>query len=84
MAGGTRSHSPPLPPNATYNHPIISLNILPSAKLFTAGSKVTGMLEVICKERNSVALGQLAIEFFGIEGSWSAFFMYYSRSSWTD
>ncbi|PLW25645.1 hypothetical protein PCANC_28141 [Puccinia coronata f. sp. avenae] len=67
MAGGTRSHSPPLPPNATYNHPIILLNILPSAKLFTAGSKVTGMLEVICKERNSVALGQLAIEFFGIE-----------------
>ncbi|POW15471.1 hypothetical protein PSTT_02089 [Puccinia striiformis] len=67
MAGGTRSHSPPLPPNATYNHPTISLNILPSAKLFTAGSKVTGMLEIICKERNSVALGQLAIEFFGIE-----------------
>ncbi|KAA1071053.1 hypothetical protein PGTUg99_004291 [Puccinia graminis f. sp. tritici] len=63
----TRSHSPPLPPNATYNHPIISLNILPSAKVFTAGSKVSGMLEVICKERNSVALGQLAIEFFGIE-----------------
>ncbi|PLW29606.1 hypothetical protein PCASD_20920 [Puccinia coronata f. sp. avenae] len=49
MAGGTRSHSPPLPPNATHNHPITSLNILPSAKLFTASSKVTGMLEVICK-----------------------------------
>ncbi|PLW38038.1 hypothetical protein PCANC_14552 [Puccinia coronata f. sp. avenae] len=49
MAGGTRSHSPPLPPNATHNHPITSLNILPSAKLFAAGSKVTGMLEVICK-----------------------------------
>ncbi|KAI9606843.1 hypothetical protein H4Q26_006382 [Puccinia striiformis f. sp. tritici PST-130] len=63
MAGGTRSHSPPLPPNATYNHPTISLNILPSAKTVTAGSKVTGMLEIICKERNSVALGQLAIEF---------------------
>lgn len=62
-----RSHSPPLPPNATYHHPTITLTILPSANRFVAGSKLTGMLEVSCKDQNKVALGQLAIEFFGVE-----------------
>ncbi|KAG0146237.1 hypothetical protein CROQUDRAFT_77876 [Cronartium quercuum f. sp. fusiforme G11] len=63
----TRSHSPPLPPNASYNHPSLSLTILPSANSFVAGSKLTGILEVCCRDQNKVALGQLAIEFLGVE-----------------
>ncbi|WAR61023.1 hypothetical protein PtB15_13B274 [Puccinia triticina] len=63
----TRSHSPPLPPNAAYTHPTITLNILPSATLFTAGTKLTGVLELTCKKPNTVALGQLAVEFVGTE-----------------
>ncbi|MBW0492737.1 hypothetical protein O181_032452 [Austropuccinia psidii MF-1] len=65
MINNVRSHSPPLPPNATYHHPVVSLNILPSAKFFLAGSKLDGTFEVVCKEKNKVALGQLSLEFLG-------------------
>lgn len=64
----SRSHSPPLPPNATYNHPKIGLAILPSSRLFVAGGKVAGMMEVNCSSEK-VALGEMALEFLGVEGA---------------
>lgn len=64
----SRAFSPPLPPNATYNHPKLALNILPTAKVFVAGTKLTGSMEVSCSS-DKIALGEMALEFLGVEGA---------------
>jgi hypothetical protein len=59
--------TPAIPENYVTAHRHVKLEILPAARLFVAGERVTGLLDISCSSKE-VWFGDIALELSGIEG----------------
>jgi hypothetical protein len=59
--------TPALPENYVTAHRHVKLEILPAARLFVAGDRVNGLVDISCSSKE-VWFGDIALELVGIEG----------------